>query len=179
VTLPAVLGPVEDGGVLALRRVLTSPDLTGLADYVEAGPVPDLAALAADVGQAWEVWQQGEYAALPDMIAEAHHATRELSGDDEVRAWGLLATGYQMAAGVTVMTGHENLAWTAVERALDAADRAADPVAHASAEHFAAWIYRRQGRYADCQTVATDQRSVTSRGRARRAPRSSRCGVVC
>lgn len=158
-TLPAVLGPVEDGGVMALRRALTSPDLLGLADYAEPGPVPDLTALAADVARAWEVWQQGEYAALaatlPDMIAEARHATRELSGDDQVQAWGLLATTYQVAAGVTVMTGHENLAWTAVERALDAADRAADPVAHASAEHFVAWIYRRQGRYTDCQSAAT------------------------
>jgi hypothetical protein len=138
---------------------LTSPDLVGLADYAEPGPVPDLTALSEDVARGWQVWQQGEYATLavtlPDMIAEARHATRELTGDDQVKAWGLLATTYQIAAGVTVMTGHESLAWTAVERALDAADRAADPVAHASAEHFAAWIYRRQGRYADCQAVAT------------------------
>jgi hypothetical protein len=158
-TLPAVLGPVEDGGVLALRRALTSPDLVGLADYAEPGLVPDLTALSEDVARGWQVWQQGEYATLaatlPDMIAEACHATRELTGDDQVKAWGLLATTYQIAAGVTVMTGHESLAWTAVERALDAADRAADPVARASAEHFAAWIYRRQGRYADCQAVST------------------------
>lgn len=158
--LPSMLPPVNNGGVLAIRRVLTSPDnLDGFADFADDGPVPSLTELAESIDEAWRVWQRGDYAVLaamlPDLIAEARHATREMTGDDQVTGWGLLATGYEIAAGVTCMIGKEDLAWIAVERAMTAASRSDDELTRASAEHFAAWVYRRQGRYDECQRVAT------------------------
>lgn len=89
-TMPALLAPVEDGGLRALRSALTSPDMSGLAEFAEPGPVPDLGALRESVAKAWQVWQRGEYAVLgatlPHMIAEARHATREMAGDEQVEA---------------------------------------------------------------------------------------------
>jgi transcriptional regulator with XRE-family HTH domain len=156
---PPLLPPVAAGGLLAIRKALTSADLVGLAEYAEAGPVPDVGALAASVDVAWTVWQDGQYdvlaATLPDLIAEARHAVREMTGDDQIAACGLLATCCQIAAGVTMMVGAEDLAWTAVERSLTAAEQSGDQLSCASAAQFASWIYRRQGRYDECQQVAT------------------------
>jgi hypothetical protein len=47
--------------------------------------------------------------AKPSPIAEARHAVREAAGDDQVIAYGLLATSCHVAAGVTVMIGAEDL----------------------------------------------------------------------
>ena len=156
---PPLLPPVAAGGLLAIRKALTSADLVGLAEYAEAGPVPDMGELTASVDTAWTVWQAGQYdvlaATLPDLIAEARHTVREMTGDDQVTAYGLLATCCQVAAGVTVMVGAEDLAWTAVERSLTAAEQSGDQLCRASAAQFASWIYRRQGRYTECQQVAT------------------------
>lgn len=156
---PSLLPPVAAGGLLAIRTALTSADLVGLAEYAETGPVPDLGQLAASVDTAWTVWQAGQYdvlaATLSDLIAEARHAVRETTGDDQVTAYGLLATSCQVAAGVTVMVGAEDLAWTAVERSVAAAEQSGDQLSRASAAQFASWIYRRQGRYAECQQLAS------------------------
>lgn len=156
---PSLLPPVAAGGLLAIRKALTSADVVGLAEYAEEGPVPDLGQLAASVGTAWTVWQAGQHdvlaATLSDLITEARHAVREMTGDDQVAAYGLLATSCQIAAGVTVMVGAEDLAWTAVERSVAAAEQSDDQLSRASAAHFASWIYRRQGRYDESQQVAT------------------------
>ena len=156
---PSLLPPVAAGGLLAIRTALTSADLMGLAEYAETGPVPHVGKLTASVDTAWKVWQAGQYdvlaSTLPDLIAEARHAVRETTGDDQVTAYGLLATCCQIAAGVTVMVGAEDLAWTAVERSLAAAEQSGDQLSRASAAQFASWIYRRQGRYTECQQVAT------------------------
>jgi transcriptional regulator with XRE-family HTH domain len=153
--------PPPQHGIDTIRRALTAPSLAGLTDLaetVEPGDV-DLDQLAASTETAWTLWQRGEYHALggllPTLIAECRNAAREHMGDAQTRAWALLTTAYEVAAGVVVILGYEDLAWLAAERALDAAGRCGDPVALASAEHWTSWILRRQGRYAESQTVAT------------------------
>jgi transcriptional regulator with XRE-family HTH domain len=147
-----------DGGLTAIRTAVSFGSLGGLTDFVEDMDTPDLVALGESAAETWRIWQRGDYsvlgAALPSLIAEARHAVRELSGDEQVKAHGYLATAYETAAGVAIMLGHEDLAWLAVERAIRAGDQCGDPVVASSTRHWAAWVLRRQGRYRECTAVA-------------------------
>jgi len=98
---------------------------------------------------------QRAWGLLPTLISECRNATRESVGDAQTRAWALLTTAYEIAAGLVVMLGYEDLAWLAAERAMDAAGRCGDLVALASAQHWTSWILRRKGRYAESQALAT------------------------
>ncbi len=162
ITPRRTLSPVEGqpGGTLEdVRQAVTTAGLEALADLAEPSDRPDLAAVGESATHAWRVWQAGDYsllaAVLPTLIADARHATRGLRGEDQLAAYGHLATAYEASAGIAIMLGAEDLAWLAAERALGAAGLCGDPVSVASTQHWAAWILRRRGRYAECVTVAT------------------------
>lgn len=144
-----------------IRRVLTSPHaLTGFADFCDdSSGIPDLAALHASTEKVWGLYQDGSYltvsALLPDLITEARHAVRETSGDDQIAAHAVLATAFQASAGIAITLGKEDLAFIAVERAVTAAEQCGDPLHQASAANFLSWIYRRHGRLAEAEEVAT------------------------
>ncbi|MGC4885679.1 helix-turn-helix domain-containing protein [Micromonospora sp. DT227] len=151
--------PEPDRGIPAIREAITSSTVDQLGGLAETDADIDLKRLTASVDSAWHIWQRGEYSILgrllPALIAEARHATRECAGDDQEHAFSLLATVFELAAGVTVMLGHEDLAWLSVERAVAASEQCGDEVTKASAVYWAAWILRRQGRYRDSLTAAT------------------------
>src|SRR4051812_38660645 len=133
ITPPALLaapGDTDAGTELQqLRGALTDPgDLLGddLADTAETAPMPEL---AASVRQAWATYQRGHFAtltrALPSLIGDTRRVAHSASTDQQrAEAWRLASYCYSAAAGVTVMRGHPDLAWTAVERAAHAGRRA-------------------------------------------------------
>lgn len=151
--------PEPDRGIPAIREAITSSTVDRLGGLAETDADIDLARLTTSVDSAWHIWQRGEYSILgrllPDLIAEARHASTEASDSDQEHAFSLLATVYELAAGVTVMLGHEDLAWLSTERAVAASEQCADEVTKASAVYWAAWILRRQGRYRESLTAAT------------------------
>ena len=119
--------PPPPHGIDRIRRALTAPSLARLSDLAEtAEPADDvdLDQLAASTESAWMLWQRGEYNALggllPTLIAECRNAARESAGDAQTRAWTLLTTAYEVAAGVVVMLGYEDLAWLAELQELSA-----------------------------------------------------------
>lgn len=146
-------------GVHAIRRALIAPALAALGDLADPTDEVDLDQLTASTEAAWTLWQRGGYNALggllPALIAEARNAVREGTGENEARALALLTMAYEVTAGVVIMLGYEDLAWLAVERAIDTAGRCGDPVAQASAQHWVSWILRRQGRYSESEAIAT------------------------
>jgi hypothetical protein len=121
-------------------------------------PAADEDSLATSAGHAWRVWQSGDYstaaAILPTLVSEARHACRDLEADDQVNAYGHLATAYEVAAGVAIMLGMDDLAWLAAERAVAAGERNGTMVVATSTRHWASWILRRQGRYTESISVA-------------------------
>jgi transcriptional regulator with XRE-family HTH domain len=110
-------------GIDRIRRALMAPcltDLTDLAETAEPAGAVDLDQLATSTDTAWTLWQRGEYnvlgAVLPTLIIECRNVARESTGDAQTRAWTLLTTAYEVAAGVAVMLGYEDLAWLAAGR---------------------------------------------------------------
>jgi transcriptional regulator with XRE-family HTH domain len=163
ITPPALLGghaEPDSGAELAeLRHTLVrAGDLFGADDLADDADLVDPAALSRSVRQMWTAYHRGEFVlvtrTLPGLIADARRLTHAQTGDASASAHRLLSTCYSAAAGVTVMRGHPDLAWLAVERAADAASRADSPLASAAAAIFAAWILLKQGHYDDAERVA-------------------------
>jgi transcriptional regulator with XRE-family HTH domain len=146
--------------MLELRRALTPSDvLDGLAPEAEsdAGEA-SLSTLRSSTRQAWQAYQAGDYSgvavSLPGLIAELRHALTDLAQQDIAETASLLATSCEIAAGIAIALGKEDLAFTAAERATAAADVSGSEITSACAANFATWIYRRQGRYAEAEAFA-------------------------
>lgn len=151
--------PEPDRGIPAIREAITRSTVDRLGGLADTDADVDLARLRSAVDSAWQIWQRGDYSILgrllPDLIAEARHTSAETNGQDNELAQSLLATVFELAAGVTVMLGNEDLAWLSTERAVTASEQCPDPVTRASAVYWAAWILRRQGRYRESLAAAT------------------------
>jgi transcriptional regulator with XRE-family HTH domain len=153
-------GEDHPAGMLELRRSLTPADVfDGLAPEAEADAgETSLSALRSSARLAWQAYQAGDYSgvvvSLPGLIAELRHALTECAQQDIVETASLLATSCEIAAGIVIALGKEDLAFTAAERAVAAADASGSEITRACAANFATWIYRRQGRYAEAEAFA-------------------------
>ncbi len=125
----AVLGPGQAQGQ-TLERVLLSPAQSSAAPLAE----PQLARLTAKLRA---LFAAGHYQQvtddLPGALAAAKAADRHLA-----HLWTLTSE-------VGVKIGSDTVAWTAADRAVQAADRAGDQLAHASATRSWAIALRRAG----------------------------------
>lgn len=152
------LAPLDnhDPALEAIRQAVTYGSVPGLDEPDDQHD--ETAALATSANTAWRVWQRGDYstlaAALPTLVSEARHACRDLTGDAQVDAYGHLATAFEVAAGIAIMLGMDDLAWLAAERAVTAGGRSGTSVVAASTRYWASWILRRQGRYDESINVA-------------------------
>jgi len=106
--------------------------ITRLLGGHEPGEPPPLDMLGRHVADVWTSYQDSQFGQvtrdLPAVLAAAQLATREYTGDDQARAYGLLAMTYQAAAMTLTKVGETDLAWTASDRGLAAAERSGDPV---------------------------------------------------
>ncbi len=85
---------------------------------------------------------------LPAVLSAAQLATREYTGGDKSRALGLLALTYQAAAMTLTKVGETDLAWTASDRGLAAAESSGDPVVLGSLFRSVAHSLLSTGQYA-------------------------------
>ncbi|WP_435175882.1 helix-turn-helix domain-containing protein [Actinacidiphila sp. bgisy145] len=140
---------------VAVRRAIMPP-LWG------PGPPPPEADFSPDrlrerIADAWTHYHAAEFdtvmKVLPDLIADARSAA---AGSEAGRADGFAALGkaLQLGGHVAVRMGKTDLALTGLERAIEAAERSADPLLVPMIVNSVAWTYQRQGRLADALDVA-------------------------
>ncbi|MFI0941248.1 helix-turn-helix domain-containing protein [Streptomyces sp. NPDC021020] len=155
---PGVTASGESDGprFVAVRRAVM-PALWG-PQPAPVGPDFSLDALRSRIAEAWTQYHDAEFDAvmkvLPDLIAESRSASA--SGDDDERAAGCSALGkaLQLAGHVAVRMGKTDLALAGLERAVEAAQRSADPLLLPMLVNSIAWTYQRQGRLEDALAVA-------------------------
>jgi transcriptional regulator with XRE-family HTH domain len=149
----------DDAVVLAIREALTSlDDFPGLpADTVEADP-PTLDDLRRVVAQAERVRQHGTFAELgrilPGLIAETRAATRQMTGDDQVHAFGLLSEVFQIASTMMTALGKEDLGYIGLMRAQEAARKSGNKLLEAMNSSWLSWVFLKQGRLDDAARAA-------------------------
>ncbi|HET9254593.1 MAG TPA: helix-turn-helix transcriptional regulator, partial [Pseudonocardiaceae bacterium] len=133
---PVLLDWSLDGGrstVPALRTALMDyRQITALLTHAPSGPPPGLDALARDIGQVWDAYQDSRYgyvtSRLPSLLATAQSAARAYTGEGRERAKSLLAMTHQAAAMILTKLGEADLAWIAADRGLVAAQDSGNPV---------------------------------------------------
>src|SRR6266550_9075022 len=111
-TVPGGLTPADAGPrtVPALRDALMDyRQITRLLGGHEPGEPPPLDMLGRHVADVWTSYQDSQFGQvtrdLPAVLAAAQLATREYTGDDQARAYGLLAMTYQAAAMTLTKVG--------------------------------------------------------------------------
>ncbi|MER7790097.1 helix-turn-helix transcriptional regulator [Streptomyces sp. NPDC097640] len=143
--------------VLALRQAVSPlSDLLG-EDHDTEDP-PSLGALRASLRSTEVIRREGRMgeigSLLPQLIRDARAAARAYHSSDQAAAHAVLAEAYQVAATTLTALGKEDAAFTAMERATEAARRSDDPHLESIGASTLAWIFTKQGRLEDAERVA-------------------------
>ena len=175
---PSLLEWSVDSGrstVPALRTALMDyRQITPLLGGAPAGTPPELDALARNVGQVWEAYQDSRYgyvtSRLPSLLAEAQSADRAYTGEGRERAKSLLAMTYQAAAAILTKLGETDLAWIAADRGLIAAQGSGNPVVIGSLFRSVTHALLSNGRYTDAVRLTQDAAAYLEPGLANATP---------
>ena len=142
-----------------------------------------LSRLRQHVAAAYATFQHGRYvdvtARLPGLVSAAL-ATRadQGTGDAFAAASGQLAELYVLASELMIKLGHDPLAWTSADRALQAADLSGDVLTQATARRAWAIVLRRAGRADTAQRLVVDTAAALQPGLGRGAEHLSVYGSL-
>lgn len=144
------------GGLLELRDAIQDVSvLPGVLADNDLEDPPDPDTWISTVTEATGLYWAGEYSSLssrlPLLLRDGRAVARDHSAD---RVWRNLALSYQLAACLATQAGHPDWAFAAVEKQLDAAQRASDPLAEGMGVSTLSWVLLRQGRWEQAQQVA-------------------------
>ncbi|SDT35066.1 helix-turn-helix domain-containing protein [Actinoplanes derwentensis] len=153
-------GDDDELGLIELRRVLTPARGIGGLVIAEdfAGPIT-VDTVTRAVRYADALYHHDEYAAvlraLPQLLTDARHLIRDVAGDDQAVAYGLLSGAYRMAGKTLLQLRRLDLAHIALSASLDAAERSSDPSrVGAMAVRSMLWLLTRQARFGDASQLA-------------------------
>lgn len=135
--------------------LLHYPALEGLGGHTRAAP-PNPFRLRGFIGQANRRYQAGYYSAtgrlLPALIAQAQAATE--GRGDESATYTLLAHTYHVTAKILSKVSQTQLAWVVAERAMNAAERAGEPVLMGVSAYHLAQAFLQARKLDDALTVS-------------------------
>ncbi len=120
------------GGSSPVVATTAVPELGAESVPGRAGELPDIAVLAAAVGNARRQYQACQYASvqqrLPVLLGQLDAACCALAGDGRRRAHALSADAYHVTAGLLLKLDDQGLAQLAADRSMRAARASQDPV---------------------------------------------------
>src|SRR3954471_7282304 len=157
---PSVMDWAPDAGtrtVTLLREALMSyPALTPAAADGEPASIEELRRQVDDV---WSAYQASRFAyattRLPQVIANAKGAVRQLDGDDRRQAQRMLALTYHAASATLTKVGETDLAWIAADRGLTCAEESEDSMVLGSLFRSVAHALLANARYDDSASVVS------------------------
>jgi transcriptional regulator with XRE-family HTH domain len=169
----AVMLPDWLGQLAGVRDALMRYDSLAVPSDTTGEPVP-LPVLRQRVDRAWEAFQTSRYSILgpqlPQLLTASQLAAQELDGDAKLRACGLLAESYQLAAILMLKLGESNAAWVAADRGILAAERAEDPLVVASGARILAYAFLGAGHFAKAKELTISAAGVLEPGLGTASP---------
>jgi transcriptional regulator with XRE-family HTH domain len=161
--------------VPALRTALMDyRQITPLLGRAPTVPPPELDALAHDIGQVWDAYQDSRYgyvtSRLPSLLAEAQSVGRTYTGQGRQRAKSLLAMTHQAAATILTKLGETDLAWIAADRGLVAAQDSENPVVVGSLFRSVTHSLLSNGRYTEAVQLTRDAAAYLQPGLTNATP---------
>ncbi|WP_329562092.1 helix-turn-helix domain-containing protein [Kitasatospora sp. NBC_01266] len=161
--------------VEALRDALTDyRRISPVLDHGSNGGLIELDVLDARLRSAWDACQHAHYSVavhhLPSLLAHTHQAAQRHHGNEQLRAYSMLALTHHLAATVLARTGEADLAWIAADRGLTAAQHGGDPLVIGSLFRSVAHSLLSCGRFTAAQDVTTDAASYLTAARHPASP---------
>lgn len=162
-TLHGILPPARNTdapGVADLRQAITATEeIPGLGDFTDTAEIASPAELTVTAHRAWRAYVDGDHTellqVLPALLIDARRLAHATQDDERAVACRVLSTTYRLGAGLAGRFGLDDLAWTAAERALNAARESDAPdLETAISLRYLVWTLVRQGRTDDAERVA-------------------------
>jgi tetratricopeptide (TPR) repeat protein len=127
----------------------------------------------AEITEGWTLHHAAEFEQLtqmlPGIIEDARLAVAVGRGEQRSGAHAALGKALQLGGHLVIRLGKTDLALSSLERALQAADSAEDPLLAPMVSHSVAWAYQRQNRLGDAQQLAVHAADGVERTRTRTA----------
>jgi transcriptional regulator with XRE-family HTH domain len=154
---PVVAAATEDQpAARSLRLVLSGAySLSGMLD--DRRP-PAITALRGRVRDAWDLVHAAKYTELSDLlrglVPDLESAARKSPATRRAEAFELLATTYQACSAALAKLGEPEAAWIAADRAMDAAERAGNPMLVAAGAFRLVFVFLAARHYDQAEETA-------------------------
>ncbi|MFJ6566946.1 helix-turn-helix domain-containing protein [Streptomyces sp. NPDC091292] len=150
-------GEVDPPQLVAVRRAIMPPLFAPPPDPsgAERLTVP---LLRREIADAWTLYHGAEFGrlmeVLPGIIHDARFTASVGSGDERAAGQAALGKALQLAGHLAIRLGKTDLALSALERAMNAAEQSSDPLLAPMVSNSVAWNYQRQNRLDDAERLA-------------------------
>jgi transcriptional regulator with XRE-family HTH domain len=150
-------GEADPPQLVAVRRAIMPP-------LFAPPPEPDgaerlsLPLLRSEIAEGWTLYHKAEFGRLMDVlsgiIADARLAAAVGTVDARSAGQAALGKSLQLAGHLAVRLGKNDLALSALERAMNAADQSSDTLLAPMVGNSVAWTYQRTNRLDDAESLA-------------------------
>ncbi|GAB3154762.1 hypothetical protein GCM10027290_49700 [Micromonospora sonneratiae] len=146
--------------LMELRKMLTPVPGTQLLAPDPSAPAPTTTSVRNSLNMIHRAYDNDEFAAVLDGLSPLLAASQALAGSaptsDQQTANGLLAHAYRIAGRTLIQLRAHDLAYQALNTALDASTKSGNELRRAGVISSMCWLLMRQGRFAEAQQLALD-----------------------
>ncbi|MGW4033362.1 helix-turn-helix domain-containing protein [Streptomyces sp. NPDC004838] len=150
-------GDADPPQLVAVRRAIMPPLFAPPAEPSGAETLSPLL-LRAEIAEGWTLYHNADFGrlmdVLPGIIADARLLASAGGGDQRAAGQAALGKALQLGGHLAIRLGKTDLALSALERAMLAAEQSSDPLLAPMVSNSVAWNYQRQNRLEDAERLA-------------------------
>ncbi|MFF0449084.1 helix-turn-helix transcriptional regulator [Streptomyces sp. NPDC004609] len=150
-------GDADPPQLVAVRRAIMPPLFAPPPEPSGTASL-SLSQLRAEIAQGWTLYHDADFGrlmdALPGIIADARFLASVGSADQRASGQAALGKALQLGGHLAIRLGKTDLALSALERAMLAAEQSSDPLLAPMISNSVAWNYQRQNRLGDAGRLA-------------------------
>ncbi|MET8897670.1 helix-turn-helix domain-containing protein [Streptomyces albogriseolus] len=150
-------GEVDSPQLVALRRAVSPPMFAPPPEPADSEHLT-VPLLRREIADAWTLYHDAEFgrlmSVLPGIVNDARFTASVGNADDRAAGQAALGKSLQLAGHLAIRLGKTDLALSALERAMTAAEQSSDPLLPSMVSNSVAWNYQRQNRLDDATNLA-------------------------
>ncbi|MCX5177306.1 helix-turn-helix domain-containing protein [Streptomyces virginiae] len=150
-------GDADPPELVALRRAVMPPMFAPPPEPSDTERLT-IPLLRKELAAGWTLYHAAKFGelmtALPGIVNDARFIASVGSGDDRASGQAALGKALQLAGHLAIRLGKTDLALSALERAMNAAEQSSDPLLGSMVSNSVAWNYQRQNRLDDATNLA-------------------------
>lgn len=165
-------GDADPPQLVAIRRAIMPPLFAPLPEPAAVEKLT-LPLLRREIADGWTLYHAAEFGrlmdVLPAIVNDARLAASIGSTDEKAAGQAALGKSLQLAGHLAIRLGKTDLALSALERAMHAAQDSSDPLLAPMISNSVAWNYQRQNRLGDAGNLAVHAADQVERAHRKNA----------